>query len=425
MPLPWTSRTLARPGHEGVVEVFLDQVARLVGRPPDQHAARARRGAGASGRRRAPRLARSPRTPRRRRSRRRRSAAQERRRTEGERDADGDGARPHGRRARRRSRRARPRTPRCSAATVAPGASGHASAAGSAGATASTRAAASRTRRRLSSSARRERSERLSRSHSAADGAADVGHERRRLRLGARDDRLRPALGGCLRLPGRGQARRGLGCSRRSIASVRSASERAWARRAARAARLSRAACSERWPCARAISSAPSPSRRGDRRARSSGPAGRSAGGRSAPGVAVSNSTEALRARGCVTANALSGSRWVVATTRAPRSASSSRIAWARAAPSSGSVPAPSSSRSTSERSSASARISRDLLHERREGREVLGHGLVVADDREDASNTGRREPSAAGTWQPTWAISACSGQRLERDRLAAGVRAR
>ena len=75
--------------------------------------------------------------------------------------------------------------------------------------------------------------------------------------------------------------------------------------------------------------------------------------------MAVSNSTEALRARGSLEAKARSGSRCVVATTSVPRSASVSRIAWASAAPSSGSVPAPSSSTSTSERASASASTSR------------------------------------------------------------------
>ena len=92
---------------------------------------------------------------------------------------------------------------------------------------------------------------------------------------------------------------------------------------------------------------------------------------------------------------------------RAPRSASSSSTAWASAAPSSGSVPAPSSSSSTSDRASTCSSTSRSCFTKARERREVLGHALVVADDREALRDTGSRAPSRAGTWSPACAISA------------------
>ncbi len=64
-----------------------------------------------------------------------------------------------------------------------------------------------------------------------------------------------------------------------------------------------------------------------------------------------------------------------------------------------------------------------ELLDEGGEGREVLGHALVVADDGEaSARSTGSRAPSRAGTWQPDCAMSASRPERLERHRLAARV---
>ena len=63
------------------------------------------------------------------------------------------------------------------------------------------------------------------------------------------------------------------------------------------------------------------------------------------------------------------------------------------------------------------------LLDERREGREVLGHGLIVADDREHVVEHGQARAFVGRHVAADLGHERLDGERLERDRLAAGVR--
>ena len=101
---------------------------------------------------------------------------------------------------------------------------------------------------------------------------------------------------------------------------------------------------------------------------------------------------------------------------------SESSAAAASAAPSAGSVPLPISSSSTSVASSASVRMLPQRGEVRREGREVGGDRLVVADVREEP---GEHRQLAAGAHRRDDAAlrqRAEEPDRLEQDGLAAGV---
>ena len=113
-----------------------------------------------------------------------------------------------------------------------------------------------------------------------------------------------------------------------------------------------------------------------------------------------------------------------MAITRAPRAASDSRIAWARAAPSSGSVPAPSSSRSTSERSSAAASISRTCVTNAENVERCSATLWSSPTMANTPSKTGRREPSSRRHVAADLGHEGAQRQRLEGHRLAARVRA-
>ena len=63
------------------------------------------------------------------------------------------------------------------------------------------------------------------------------------------------------------------------------------------------------------------------------------------------------------------------------------------------------------------------MLDERREGREVLGHGLIVADDREDVVEHGQARAFVGRHVAADLGHERLDGERLEGDRLAAGVR--
>ncbi len=75
-----------------------------------------------------------------------------------------------------------------------------------------------------------------------------------------------------------------------------------------------------------------------------------------------SNWSDALTTRASRVGRSLSWPRWVVATVKALRAVSSRRIAWASAPPSTGSVPLPISSISTSDSKSALSSVSRRFL---------------------------------------------------------------
>ena len=314
------------------------------------------------------------------------------------------------------ARRARPRSPRCAADD------GHAGSAAArrrpgpaSGAPASGARAVSRRRRRLSSSARREslaaletrptrrsRARRMSSTSAPASALARSTSSRARAcapasarpgpRPGVPPSRVSRrsmaqgalGLGAVARVEARDELLQRAACV--GAVALRARDER---RRAGRAAR--------RW------------------RARSSGPAGRSTGGTSARAARCRTPPRRCARAGWVEANALErlevrgGHAQGAALAPAPRGS-----AWASAAPSSGSVPAPSSSSEHERAIVGPAEHLADLLHERGEGGEVLGHALVVARRwRRAPRNSGRREPSGAGTWQPTWAISASSASVL------------
>ena len=63
-----------------------------------------------------------------------------------------------------------------------------------------------------------------------------------------------------------------------------------------------------------------------------------------------------------------------------------------------------------------------ELLDERGEGREVLGHALVVAHDGEDLGEDGQARPRARGHVTARLRHQGEQAQGLERDRLAARV---
>ena len=114
---------------------------------------------------------------------------------------------------------------------------------------------------------------------------------------------------------------------------------------------------------------------------------------------------------------------WVVTIERQPMRPSSSRIARPSAAPSVGSVPAPSSSSSTSDCEVALARIS---LIRRTCDENVESDCSRLCSSPMSASTSskiGNCEPSPAGTCRPDWAMIASRPTVFERHRLAAGVR--
>ena len=154
------------------------------------------------------------------------------------------------------------------------------------------------------------------------------------------------------------------------------------ARRAARAARTRARLLASDGSAARAMSSGAEPEPRGDgeRVALAGAVVDEAEGGRERGGVELDGGVARARMRAREGRAAARGAWWPRRARRA--SASSSRIACASAAPSSGSVPAPSSSRSTSELRVGLVQHLADLLDEGREGGEVLRHRLVVADDR-------------------------------------------
>ena len=97
--------------------------------------------------------------------------------------------------------------------------------------------------------------------------------------------------------------------------------------------------------------------------------------------------------------------------------------AWASADPSTGSVPDASSSTSTSERSVAASRICDEVAHVRREGREAHLDRLPVADVGEHVVEDGQHR-GLGGRAEPRLVQERGEAERLQRDRLAAGVRA-
>ena len=142
-----------------------------------------------------------------------------------------------------------------------PGASGASSGPASEGAGVR-RVVISRRRRRLSSSAGRERSPRLRRSHSAATARRTSVTSAAASAL-ARSTSSRARAVALASVAWAAARRAAVSLSRRSITSVRSASVRL-ASSSRAMSWLTRAASADRWPCARAMRSGESPSRRGD-----------------------------------------------------------------------------------------------------------------------------------------------------------------
>ena len=137
----------------------------------------------------------------------------------------------------------------------------------------------------------------------------------------------------------------------------------------------------------------------------------------------TSNSTLAFCMNSSTCASAFTAEKWLVATVGARLSRRKRRIACASADPSCGSVPAPSSSNSTSERSSASSRIGM-ILERCDENVERLCSMLCSSPMSAcTCRNTARREPIASGQVQPALPHERQQPYGLERNGLAAGVR--
>jgi hypothetical protein len=99
-------------------------------------------------------------------------------------------------------------------------------------------------------------------------------------------------------------------------------------------------------------------------------------------------------------------------------------MARARAAPSCGSVPAPSSSRMTSERLSAFFKDAHDIGQMPAEGAERLFNGLLIADISPDCLEAGQLGAALRRDVQPRLRHQHQQPDRLQADGLAAGVRA-
>ena len=123
-----------------------------------------------------------------------------------------------------------------------------------------------------------------------------------------------------------------------------------------------------------------------------------------------------------VWAKTFSSPWWVVATVRHFVSSSRSMMARARAEPSSGSVPAPSSSRRTRLFGVGGLQDADDVRHVAAEGGKRLLDALLVADVRVDRVEDGQAAAGVGGNGQAGLGHGGQQADRLQGDRLAAGV---
>ena len=140
--------------------------------------------------------------------------------------------------------------------------------------------------------------------------------------------------------------------------------------------------------------------------------------------VSTSNSTDAFMMPVVVWAKTLSSPWCVVATVRQPVSSRRSMIAWASAEPSSGSVPAPSSSRSTRLFGPADARMPMMfvmwLLNVDSDCSMLCSSPMSACTRVED----GQAAAGVGGNGEPGLRHRGQQPDGLQRNRLAAGVRA-